>query len=174
MENLADRVRMHIIYPLSVILKSWLARYSMCLGLVFVLLLRPAYAIQSHPAPEGLYVHQLAHVCFIVSMGFLVYWLEVHHFCRKKGWRYIQVSALLFAFWNVVAFFGHWVEEIIPRELFVGDPDWSQRLAAQENLWADVFYFVKLDHLVSVPAIVFLFIGIRLLYRDIQEEERVS
>ncbi len=161
----------HFKLPLAEVLAFGHVKRVVCFGVAIVLLVWPAHAIQSHPAPEGLYVHQLAHVCFVISMGFLSYWLGVHHFCRKKGWRYIQVSAILFACWNIFAFLGHWVEEKIPRELFLGDPDWSQRLVASENLWADLFYLLKLDHLVSVPAIVCLFIGIKLLYRDAEEEE---
>ena len=153
----------------SVILTSFLGRRLFCLGVVYAFLCGPAYAIQSHPAPEGLYVHQLAHVCFIVSMAVLAYWLEVHQFCRQKGWRYIQIAALLFVLWNMAAFAGHWIEEKIPRELFVGDPDWSQRLIAGDNVWADLFYILKLDHLISVPAIVCLYYGIKLLYRDLEK-----
>lgn len=123
-----------------------------------------AWAFQSHPAPEGLYVHQLAHVVFIISMAFLVYWLEVNLFTRERGWRYIQVSALFFILWNLVAVSGHCVEEMVPRELFVGDPDWSQRLIAGTTLWVDLFYVLKLDHIVCVPAIVCLFLGVRTLY----------
>ncbi len=151
------------------VVTSSLARRFFCLGVAYLILCGPAYAIQSHPAPEGLYVHQLAHVCFIVSMAFLAYWLEAHQFCRQKGWRYIQIAALLFVLWNIVAFAGHWIEEKIPRELFLGDPDWSQRFIAKDNVWADLFYLLKLDHLVSVPAIVCLYWGIKLLYRDLQE-----
>lgn len=125
-----------------------------------------AWAFQSHPAPEGLYVHQLAHVVFIIAMGFLMYWLEVNLFTRQRGWRYIQVSALFFILWNMVAMSGHFVEEMVPRELFVGDPDWSQRLIAGTTLWADLFYVLKLDHIVCVPAIVCLFLGVRTLYLD--------
>jgi hypothetical protein len=127
----------------------------------------PAMAIQSHPAPEGLYVHQIAHLCFIVAMGFLAYWLEVNRFTCQKGWRYIQIAAILFLCWNVIAFFGHWVEEKVPKELFIGDPDWSQRLVSGESLWADCFYVLKLDHLVCVPAIIFLYVGIKRLYMDL-------
>jgi hypothetical protein len=126
-----------------------------------------AWAIQSHPEPEGLYVHQLAHVVFIIAMAFLAYWLEANLFTQQKGWRCIQVSALFFILWNVVAILGHFVEEMVPRDLFVGDPDWSQRLAAGANIWAEIFYVVKLDHLVCVPAMVCLFIGIRSLYKDV-------
>lgn len=125
-----------------------------------------AWAFQSHPAPEGLYVHQLAHVVFIIAMAFLVYWLEVNLFTRQRGWRYIQVSALFFILWNLVAISGHCVEEMVPRELFVGDPDWSQRLIAGTTMWADLFYILKLDHIVCVPAIVCLFLGVRTLYLD--------
>jgi len=166
-------VSRNLIPTSSVILNPCIAKYLMCFTIVYGVLASPAHAIQSHPAPEGLYVHQLAHVCFIISMGFLAYWLEVQKFCRKKGWRYIQIAALLFVFWNILAFAGHCVEEKIPRELFVGDPDWSQRLVAHENMWADLFYVLKLDHLASVPAIICLFVGIRLLYRDVEEKEHV-
>lgn len=132
----------------------------------------PALAIQSHPAPEGFCVHQMAHVCFIVSMMFLVYWLEINRFTAQKGWRYIQIAAVLFLCWNVIAVSGHWVEEMVPKELFVGDPGWSQRLVLGVNGWADLFYILKLDHLVSVPAIIFLFKGIKLLHRDVDQHRK--
>jgi hypothetical protein len=137
--------------------------------LLFGHLFRPgeAWAFQSHPHPEGLYVHQLAHVFFVISMAFLAYWLQVNLFTQQKGWRYIQVSAVFFILWNVVAFMGHWVEEQVPRSLLVGDPDWSQRLIVGTNIWAEAFYVLKLDHLLCVPAIVCLFIGVRALYQDV-------
>lgn len=133
----------------------------------FLLLTEPAWAIQSHSAPEGLYVHQIAHFFFVVSMAFLAYWLAVNHLTSQKGWRYIQIAAILFLLWNIVAVAGHWVEEQVPRELFVGDPDWSQKLIQGTNIWANLFYVLKLDHLICVPAIVCLFLGIKSLYQDV-------
>jgi hypothetical protein len=130
----------------------------------------PAWAIQSHPEPEGLYVHQSAHVFFVVSMAFLVYWLETEGFTRSRGWRYIQISACLFILWNIVALCGHYVEETVPRSLFKGDPDLSQRLIVGTNVWAMLFYILKLDHVVCVPAIVCLFLGIRRLHQDVSSE----
>ncbi|MFH0822921.1 MAG: hypothetical protein V2B18_09235, partial [Pseudomonadota bacterium] len=127
---------------------------------------RQVWAFQSHPAPEGLYVHQLAHLVFIIAMTFFVYWLEVNLFTRERGWRYIQVSALLFIIWNIVAVLGHCVEELLPKELFVGDPDWSQRLVAGTNTWAECFYVLKMDHIICVPAVICLFMGIRTLYQN--------
>jgi hypothetical protein len=130
----------------------------------------PAWAIQSHPEPEGLFVHQLAHLLFIVSMAFLAYWLETNRFTERRGWRYIQTSALLFALWNAVAVCGHYVEERVPRALFAGDPDLSQRLITGTSAWTTPFYALKLDHLVCVPAIVCLFVGIRTLYWEVVGE----
>ena len=31
-------------------------------------------ATQTHGAPEGVYVHQIAHIFFMLSMGFLIHW----------------------------------------------------------------------------------------------------
>lgn len=135
--------------------------------LCLVLSPQQAWAIQSHPSPEGLYVHQLAHVVFIIAMAFLVYWLEVNRLTRQRGWRYIQVSALLFILWNCAAIFGHLAEEMVPRDLFVGGSNWSQKLTIGNNIWAGIFFVLKLDHLLCVPAMVCLFVGIRTLYKEV-------
>jgi hypothetical protein len=156
-ETLTKREKLRMM-PLKMLLALLVLGFLVC---------EPAMAIQSHPAPEGLYTHQVAHVCFIVSMGFLAYWLEVNRFTRQKGWRHIQIAAILFLCWNVIAVFGHWVEEKVPKELFIGDPDWSQRLVSGDNIWANCFYVLKLDHLICVPAIIFLYIGIKRLYMDV-------
>jgi hypothetical protein len=145
--------------------------FSMIIFTAFILLgmiMFPAasWAFQSHPAPEGLYAHQLAHVIFIGAMGILIYWLEVNQFSRQKGWRLVQASCVLFILWNVVAIVGHWVEEQIPNHLVTGDPDWTQRLAVGTTPLAYVFFVLKLDHLVCVPAMVCLFLGIRALYKQ--------
>ncbi len=85
-----------------------------------------AWAFQSHPAPEGLYVHQLAHVIFSVAMGILAYWLQVNSFVQQRGWRLIQISCILFVLWNFDTFLGHWVEERVAADAVIGEPDWTQ------------------------------------------------
>ncbi|MGO9568708.1 MAG: hypothetical protein ACLP5H_14320, partial [Desulfomonilaceae bacterium] len=59
---------------------------SLTASIVFCTILSPglAWAFQSHPAPEGLYAHQLAHVLFIVAMGILAYWLQVNNFVQQR------------------------------------------------------------------------------------------
>ncbi|MBI4965854.1 MAG: hypothetical protein HY913_21430 [Desulfomonile tiedjei] len=137
------------------------------------LLLGPtvASAFQSHPGPEGLYAHQLAHIFFILAMAFLGYWLQVNGFTRERGWRLIQISCILLILWNIVAFTGHWLEERIPETVVSGEPDWTQRIAVN-SAWTGLYYALKLDHLVSVPAMLFLLLGIRSLYRQAVTEGR--
>jgi hypothetical protein len=128
------------------------------------------WAFQSHPAPEGLYVHQLAHVIFSVAMGILAYWLQVNSFVQQRGWRLIQISCILFILWNIDAFFGHWVEERVTADAVIGEPDWTQRIIL-DSLMTRLYYTLKLDHLISVPAMICLFLGIRSLYKDALREE---
>jgi len=130
-----------------------------------------AMAFQSHPAPEGLYVHQLAHGFFILAMTVLAYWLQVNGFTRERGWRLIQVSCILLIIWNLVAATGHWVEERISPDVILGEPDWTQRIVVN-SVWTGLYYALKLDHLVSVPAGIFLLLGIRSLYKRAEEEEQ--
>jgi hypothetical protein len=129
------------------------------------------WAFQSHPAPEGLYAHQLAHGFFIVAMGFLAYWLQFNRLAMQKGWRLIQSACLLFILWNVVAIAGHWVEERIPREVLQGDPDWTQRIDLSVNTLNYAYYILKLDHLVCVPAMICLLLGVRALHKKVVSEE---
>jgi len=148
------------------------ARTSFILALT-CLLCSPtaATAFQSHPAPEGLYVHQLAHWFFILAMAMLAYWLQVNGFTRERGWRLIQVSCVLLILWNLVAFAGHWVEEMISDAAISGEPDWTQRIIV-ESVWAGLYYALKMDHLVQVPAMLCLLLGIRSLYKKAVEKEQ--
>lgn len=126
-----------------------------------------AWALQIHSSPEGLYVHQLAHILFALSMAVLAYWLEINRFTEERGWRLIQISCLLFFLWNLVAFTGHYVEVRIPPDLIEGKVGfWDQKLVIEGDSFTLAYYFLKLDHLVCVPAILCLFFGIRNLYKQ--------
>jgi len=129
-----------------------------------------SWAFQSHPAPEGLYVHQLAHGFFIVAMGILIYWLQVNDFVRQRGWRLIQTACILLILWNADAILGHWVEERVSSEAVIGEPDWTQRIVL-DSVMTRLYYMLKLDHLLCVPALVCLFLGIRSLYKGALKEE---
>ena len=137
------------------------------LGCCLLLWPAAAWALQTHPAPEGLYGHQLAHVFFIVSMGFFTYWLQTTGLVRQRGWRSLQISCFLFILWNLDTFTVHWLEHTMTKDMFVTTGlDWSKKLAMTEDWRSWVYYFGKFDHLLCVPAILFLLMGLRHLYKE--------
>jgi hypothetical protein len=140
--------------------------------IIWCLILFPefAWAFQSHPAPEGLYAHQLAHLFFALAMGILVYWLQVNDFIRQRGWRLIQMACILLLLWNLTTMLGHWVEERVTADAVIGEPDWTQRIIL-DSVMTSLYYVLKLDHLICVPALVCLFLGIRSLYKLALKEE---
>ena len=134
---------------------------------IFPLFLRPdaALALQIHPAPEGLYAHNIAHAFFIFSMATLAFWLQKRRLVVEKGWRYIQISCLLFIFWNIDAMAGHIIDSYLSEEAFTGQ-GWAKSMI-KEKVFAPYFYYLlKMDHLICVPAIFFLFLGLKRLKVD--------
>jgi hypothetical protein len=124
-----------------------------------------AWATQTHGGLEGLYVHQTAHLFFALSMGLLIFWLRKRRLTVYRGWRSIQYAALFFIAWNLDTMASHWLQEqsglIEVRNVA---PLQMQIVTAEGWHWiSEVYYLTKLDHLLCVPALVFLFLGFRRL-----------
>jgi hypothetical protein len=125
-------------------------------------------AVQEHGAPEGIYSHQGAHLFFIASMVLLVYWLRQRRLVREAGWRYIQYAAFFFILWNADAFTAHFLDEqsgILDTAMASSG---KIKIEVEENLTALAwfYYMAKLDHLLCVPAMLFLYSGLRRLLKD--------
>ena len=133
-------------------------------------MLAPAevHATQVHEGAEGLYAHQIGHVFFLASMGILVFWLRSMKLVRQTGWRYIQYAALFFILYNLDAMLAHYLDGL--GDLFekIDTGTWRARIQFLHGQWelGILYYIVKMDHLLSVPAIVFLYAGLRHLLRD--------
>jgi phosphoglycerol transferase MdoB-like AlkP superfamily enzyme len=137
------------------------------LGCCLLLWPRLAWALQTHPAPEGLFAHMLAHVFFVAALGIFTYWLHTTGLVRERGWRLIQISCFLFILWNLDTFTVHWLEHTMTKEMLTTTGlDWFKRLAMTEGWRSWLYYFGKFDHLLCVPAILFLLLGLRHLYRE--------
>jgi hypothetical protein len=130
--------------------------------LQFVLPL-PVLATQGHGHPEGLYAHQMAHLFFIVSMGVLIYWLRTRRLVAVSGWRFIQYSALFFILWNADAYTVHYIEEQLDLLEITRHGPWMLEVRAPEGFgWlAHLYYVAKLDHLLCVPALVFMYLALK-------------
>ena len=136
-------------------------------GLTF-LLPDLASATQPHGDPEGLYVHQFAHTFFIISLGIFIYWLRSRNLVQETGWRYIQYAAVFLILWNTDAAIAHLLDEQLQVIEVERIGPWQIKITAADNtiFTAVLYYFVKLDHLLSVPALIFFSAGIRRLLKD--------
>ena len=144
-------------------------RYFRSLGFIVLILIatEPAFATQAHSAPEGIYSHQMAHFFFIFSMGVLIYWLRARKLVQLVGWRYIQYAALFFILWNLDAFTVHLLDEQLAVIEIQRLNLWEINITAHNHskglVW--LYYFVKLDHLLCVPALLFLYFGLKRLLK---------
>jgi hypothetical protein len=128
----------------------------------------PALATQGHGGIEGVWVHQFAHVFFLFSMGLLIFWLRQAGLVKAPGWRYIQYAALFFILWNVDAFLVHLLDEQILAVTITQIRPWHVRIDATGGReWvALLYYLVKLDHLLCVPAMACLMLGLRHMLQE--------
>jgi hypothetical protein len=127
-----------------------------------------ALAVQEHGAPEGLYTHQGAHLFFVASLGLLIYRLRQRQLVREAGWRWIQYAALFFILWNIDAFTAHLMDEQLGLVDIAPAGGWRVRIDAGDfpPALAMLYYAAKLDHLLCVPAMLFLYFGLRRLLKD--------
>ncbi|MEN8243997.1 MAG: hypothetical protein ABFS43_03740 [Thermodesulfobacteriota bacterium] len=141
--------------------------YAFMLAGLFVIA-EPALATQTHSQPEGLYVHQIAHIFFIISMGSLEFWLRQRNLTKEKGWRYIQLAAVLFILWNIDAIAVHFLDEHLDIFGIAKIDLWHIQFDNPEgqDIVTLLYYLMKLDHLLCVPAMFSLYYGLKTILRN--------
>jgi hypothetical protein len=134
----------------------------------------PVLATQTHGEPEGLFVHQMAHLFFIFSMGLLIYWLRQRKLVQQKAWRYIQYSAMLFILWNIDTFAVHFLDEQVDLIQIQRLDTWHLKIdtAAEYRHLGFIYYLAKLDHLLCVPALLCLYLGLKRLHQENQSSAK--
>ncbi len=133
-----------------------------------------AIATQGHGGREGLYIHQLSHIFFFISMGILIYWLKNRRLTAKPGWRCIGYSAMFFILWTADAFLVHLLDEQlgIIRTERVGFLEIAIHTAPDHQWLGHLYYLAKLDHLFCVPALILLYMGLRGLVIGAEAEKQ--
>ncbi len=145
-----------------------LACIFFCSGLVVP---GSAWALQAHGSPEGLYVHQMAHVFFFFALGYL-YWDVRRSSFSGKGWRYLLRFCLCMIGWNVIAFVGHAIAGHVDVRMVSGAGGYLRGIIeGADALKTFLFYFAKFDHILVVPALYFLYKGMRTLYFSVEKEQ---
>ena len=128
------------------------------------------YALQLHAGSEGIITHQIGHLFFLFSMVVLMLIISDKGLDSHKGWRLIQMSAFFFILWNLCAIAAHFMD----NQIYAVSVERLSRSYARINVLnnssslAWVYYGLKLDHLLCVPAMICLYKGLSCLV----EEER--
>lgn len=129
-----------------------------------------AWALQSHSAPEGLYVHQMAHILFTGALIYLYWHTRRTPELKGRGWKYLQIFCIVFACWNLLAFIGHEALKSLTELDFLHKNTWREHLAGPITGLKFAYFITKMDHLLYVPALAALVMGLRVFYLDAIEE----
>jgi len=139
-------------------------------GVVLAMILIPSkgYAIQLHASSEGIITHQIGHLFFLFSMGALIFTITGKGLDKQKGWRLIQHSAFFFILWNLYAFTAHFLDNQIHVIKIENISLFKIKLITNNDssALAWFYYALKLDHLLCVPAMFFLYKGLSSLVNE--------
>jgi len=143
------------------------------LALLIGLLAPPsALAIQTHGPLEGLVVHQIGH--FLYGLAMLGFSLRIRrsHLSRRPSWRLMAAGSLLLALWNGWAFVAHILNRTVPADHFLVSPA-GVRTGLEISTPVDaLFYLFKMDHLLSVPALVLIYLALSAMNRDLTSRKQ--
>ena len=117
-----------------------------------------ALAVQAHGGIEGLVTHQLGHILFLVGIAYLLYKIFRNSY-KDSGWFEFKIFLWLIVGWNILTFTGHWMRESVDP---AGFTRFNGRIIAYSvnGLTDAYFYLSRLDHLLLVPAFIFLFVAL--------------
>lgn len=145
-----DRRPTHIPAPAALSIALFLALWCQA---------APLWAAQEHGSGEGMVVHQIGHVLFVIGMLYPLYRIHLNK-PQEPGWACFKAFLWAICLWNVIAFLSHWLEEKIPREQFLSDGGTITGLRIT-SLTDAIFYLTKLEHLVLAPSLLLLLMALR-------------
>ena len=133
-----------------------------------ILLPIDGYATQLHASSEGIITHQVGHLFFLFSMVALIFTITGKGLDKQKGWRLIQYSAFFFILWNLDAITAHFFDNQIHAVKIETISIGKMKIVTNNDssLLAWFYYVLKLDHLLCVPAMLFLYKGLSSLVDD--------
>ncbi|MCP3873645.1 MAG: hypothetical protein GY699_10885 [Desulfobacteraceae bacterium] len=120
------------------------------------------FATQLHASSEGIITHQMGHLFFLSSMVTLIFTITGKGLNKQKGWRLIQYSAFFFILWNLDAIAAHFFDNQIHAVKIENISLLKIKIITNNDsfILALCYYILKLDHLLCVPAMLFLYKGL--------------
>lgn len=143
-----------------------------CVALPLFAFAENAWALQSHGAPEGIYVHQLAHVLFIAGLAYLYWHTRKTQESTSKGWIFLQIFCVIMICWNVLAFSGHVAFEHLTLADYTNKNTLDEHLLGPITFVKGLYYITKMDHFLMVPGLLALVISLRSFYLGAREEKK--
>ncbi len=121
-----------------------------------------ALAIQLHHGKEGIIVHQVGHLIFLLSMVVLIFIITGRQLNKEYGWKMILISAILFSIWHIDTIAAHFFDNQIRAVSIENLSLWQVKISAMSGsqLMVHFYHALKLDHLLCVPAIFFFYRGL--------------
>ena len=114
---------------------------------------------------EGSYVHETAHLLFLLSMLFFIYEIFHANLERFRGFHLLAWAWALLALWNLDAFVGHWADWTLENPVILGQ-GWSRQLL-MDSFQTWLVYATKIDHFVLlVPAFYIFYRGLKALAQE--------
>lgn len=127
-----------------------------------------AFAFQTHSSIEGLYAHEFAHLLYAFSVLWLVYRIKKSNLAGEKSWKMISIGMFILVIWNIWAFCGHIIEYLLPS-WHLGPIPGTDTPGILITSWRDIAYYIfKFDNLIAVPAMWFIYIGLKDIKRDLK------
>lgn len=119
----------------------------------------PAWAAQEHGSSEGMVVHQIGHVLFIIGMLYPLYRINLQK-PKEPGWNYFKGFLWAVCLWNLVAFVTHWLGDNISPDQYLreGGAITGLRIDSATDL---IYYLCMLEHLVLAPSLLLLLLALR-------------
>ena len=124
-----------------------------------------ALAFQPH-AYSGLYIHQLAHFFLIVSLFFFAVKARQAHLASLRGWQHIIAGTWLLMLWSATTMVGHFLDLHINEDALFLPPGADIPLLRLYSWQEALYYILKLDHLIAVPAMFLFYRGLKLLREE--------
>ena len=131
-----------------------------------------AWALQTHGAREGIYVHQMAHILFTAALAYLYWHTRRTQETTSKGWKYLQIFCIFLILWNLLAFTGHEALHHLAPSDFADVHNWRERLIAPVTGVKALYYVTRMDHFLVVPALWALVVSLKSFYLEAKEGKR--
>lgn len=131
-----------------------------------------AWALQPHGGGEGFYIHQMAHVFFMGTLTYLYLHTRRTQDPDSRGWRYLRLFCILLFFWNLMAFIGHESAVHLTADDFSDLGTWHEHLLSPLDALKFTYFVAKMDHFLTVPALLALFFSLRSFYLVAREETK--